>query len=329
MTKHLRTVKASLIMGILLISAIAAFSSPVSARDPRPKIFSFGSYIDLEFDTSALNQNLVIDQAYSISITVKYWTDIPAEFLRFAPWQIRNMIIFGSMIGPQQQIHIELLGKPDWADINLQQSDLLTNEIPFYGNITTIDTTLTISPFTEAPAVPYTIELEISTETVGRINGNTIKESITFTPSFIPSIDIVPENPTRNVGPRQPINFKITIENKGNKLAKITPNIVNVDSKWVPTINPPEKEVRPGETEVFVFSVISPYDFGWHNEIEAFEIEFKTEVFPYRPDSVPDYRSIYLRVNNYGFSIPGFEFITLIAAVIIIGYIFKKTHSKN
>ena len=77
MTKHLRTVKASLILGILIISALAVFCTPVSAERP----IMFNSYISFEYDASVLNDPLEIDVSITIPFTVKYETDIPEQFL--------------------------------------------------------------------------------------------------------------------------------------------------------------------------------------------------------------------------------------------------------
>jgi hypothetical protein len=330
MNKKFRAVKASFIMAILLFSVIVAISplTTVSARDSRPKIYSFNSYIDIEYDPTPLNQNLVIDESINVPLTIRYWTDVPEGFMQYFPWQLRNIFLFGSPIGPMAQIHVEIVDRPEWANIYISQPDILT-DIPFKPEEKKVNTSLILSPRIEAPAVSYTITLNVECQTIHRINGITYQESLDFTPSFVPTIDITPEDPTRTVGPRESVDFKITVKNMGNKLTKVTPELVNPDAKWVPTINPPVQEIQPQEEEVFTFSIYTPYDFGWHNEIQSFQIEFTTEVFPYRPDSPSDTRSIYLRVNNYGFSTPGFEVLTLLAALMIVALIIKKRYAKS
>ncbi|MCE7739511.1 MAG: hypothetical protein GPJ50_09040, partial [Candidatus Heimdallarchaeota archaeon] len=172
------------------------------------------------------------------------------------------------------------------------------------------------------------IDIKASCDAIKRLNGYSYQESIEFTPSFIPTIQITPENPIRTVGPHQSINFKINVKNSGNKITRVTPNLIGVDEKWIPTINPPEYEISPKSEATFTFSIITPKDFGWHNEYGRFEINFKSEVYPYRTGAANSSKSIYLVVNNYGFSTPGFEFPVLIVALMAIGIIIQKRRNR-
>ncbi len=331
MTKHLRAIKVSLIMGILIISAFSVFTGGIHKENivsaQRPMLLKFNSYLDIEYDPTPLNEDLAIDKSINIPLTIKYQTDIPENFLpiisMFA-WQIRNMVLYGSIIGPMQKIHIEVVDKPDWADIFISQPDTYV-DIPFQGTVSEKTTSLVISPREEAPAVPQSIILKVSCLAIGRIKSIEFQETVSFTPSFIPTITIIPENPTRTVGPRASVEYKITVKNNANKKIRVTPQLGNIASKWTPTMNPPFNDIAPEGQEDFIFSIYTPYDFGWHNEIESFEIDFTAQIFPLREQApVGGPYSIYLRINNYGFSTPGFEVLTLIAAIAIAGILFKK-----
>ncbi|UCD13685.1 MAG: hypothetical protein JSW60_09030 [Thermoplasmatales archaeon] len=332
MTKYLRAVKVSLIMGILLISALTAFTngifreSTVSAQ--RTKIFSFNSYIDIEYDVTPLSLPLAIDFSVNVPLKIRYRTDVPKTFLWFLPWQLRNIILFGSMIGPMQKIHIEVTDKPDWADIYISQPDLFV-DIPFKDSYYEKNTSLVISPREEAPAVPQSITLKMESETIGRINKIIFTVIVPFTPSFVPTVTITPERPTRTVSPRESVEFKIPVKNNANKKIRVEPQLPHVGDKWAPTLNPPFHDIMPGEQEEFIFSIYTPFDFGWHNEIQSFKINFTAQMFPIRTGSpVGGPYSIYLRVNNYGFSTPGFELLALLAAIVIAGIIIKKKYKK-
>lgn len=330
MIKQLRTVKMGFVLFMILMSILSFIpSTPAdeSSSGGNPKLLSFNSYIDITPDTSNLNQPLTIDQSVNVPITIEYSTDVPSNFLQFLPWQIKNIILYGSMIGPMQKITIEVINKPEWADITITQKAILT-DIPSKGETSEKTTSLVLSPYEEAPAQPYTITIRASCETLGRINGFEIEEDIVFTPSFVPTVTIIPENPTRTVGPRESVNFKITVKNEANKKARVIP-VVKTDTsdldEWNPTINPPFHDIPAGGEEEFIFSVYTPYDFGWHNEIQTFQIDFTTQIFPPQENSpVGGPYSIYLRINNYGFSMPGFEIIVFLAAVIITGVFLSK-----
>jgi len=324
MTKHLRTVKASIIMGIFLVCIIASFSAPVSARE---KAISFPSYIDFDYDVTSLNEPLEIDVSVTIPITVKYWTDIPNIF-RKIPFPFNYLILFGQPIGPMQKIHLEILNPPDWANVYISTPDVLI-DIPFDGEeIIEMETNLILSPRVEAPAESYRIDIKATCESMKRLSGFSYQESIEFTPSFIPTIQISPEKPIRTVGPHETVIFQIYVQNLGNKITRVTPTLKGVDSKWTATINPPQYEIAPNKEKTFTFSMITPYDFGWHNEYGRFEIELLSEVYPYRSSAASHTQSIYLVVNNHGFSTPGFEFPILIMTLIGLCIIIKKRQSK-
>ena len=328
MTKNLKAVKASLIISILILSVIAIFTpvSTVSAAD-RIKLFSFNSYIDIVYDPAPLNEDLQIEKSINIPLTIKYKTDIPERFLPLMPWQLKNIILYGSMIGPMQKIHIEVVDSPDWADIYISQPDNFAN-IPDETTEVEITTSLVISPYEDAPAKPASIVLQVETETIGRINGVTFKETVPFTPSFIPTVSLSTDKPIRTIGPHESVNFEITVRNNANKKIRVTPKIVGDYSDWTPTINPSFDDIEAGQERVFTYSIIAPFDFGWHNEIESFEIDFTAQIFPLREEAaVGGPYPFYLRVNNYGFSTPGFEVITLLAALFFVGIILRKKFS--
>jgi len=316
---------------ILVLLSISAFGPVVSAdestmAEERVKLFSFQSYIDIMVDMTPLNQNLEIDQSINVPITITYSTDVPDNFMQFLPWQLRNIVLYGSMIGPMQQITLEIIDEPDWADISLAKNDILTN-IPNQGNPIEKTTSLILSPYEEAPAKPYSIKIKASCNQIGRINQFSTENTVSFTPSFVPTVTIVPERPTRTVGPRESVNFEIKVKNEANKKARITPTINTSASEWSPTINPPFFDINPGAEEVFTFSVYSPYDFGWHNEIQSFQIDITTRIFPLNEDAaVGGPYSIYLRINNYGFSTPGFELLPILAAIGIALIMVRKKY---
>ncbi len=328
MVKKFDSVKLILILGILLIGlltpSLSIPSGKVKADETKSlALYSFNSYIFIEYDTTPLNEPLFIDESKSVQVTIKYKTDVPENFLKLLPWQIKNIIIFGSMIGPMQTIHLEIIDEPEWADIYIATPDVIM-DIPVGDEIIEQKTTLILSPKIEAPATPETITIRATSKKIGRINVASMDTTVTFTPSFVPTVTIIPDNPTRTVSPRESVNFKISVTNEANKKARIIPSLNRNGSinEWSPTINPPFMDLNPGSSGDFTFSIYTPYSFGWHNDIQAFQIDFTAQIFPLQaaaPEGGP--YPIYLRVNNYGLSLPGFEGITVLAAIAIIAII--------
>lgn len=327
MIADLKTFKAFTIVVIILFSSIT-----ISVINPESKVvdtasaalINFNSYADLKYDVSALDEPLAIDVSVTIPITVEYWTDIPPFFGNVIPYPLNFYILFGQPIGPMQKIHLEVLNPPNWANVYISSPDLLT-DIPFAGDEhKLVDTNLIISPRIEAPAQSYTIDIKATGEPIGKVRGFTYQESIDFTPSFVPTVEITTANPIRTVSPHESVNFEIKIRNLGNKITRVTPTIKDKNPEWTETINPPELEIGPDDQATFSFSVIAPYDFGWHNEYESFEVQFRSEVYPYRTGSANNTKSVYLVVNNYGFSTPGFEALTFVVAALAIAYIIRR-----
>ncbi len=325
MKTHLKTVKASIIIGILFISIIPIIitNKPVTAA----RLISFHSYMDLTYDPTILNKPLQIDVAVAVPVQVQFWTDIPDIFSK--GWPFNFLFLFGSSIVPMQQIHLELLESPSWANIYFSSPDLIV-DIPFESEgKKLINATLIISPKIEAPAESQRISIKATINSLKRLGGFTFQKEIPFTPSFIPTISIEIDNPIRTVGPHQSVSFKIIVKNMGNKITRVTPTLIGADSRWTPTINPPNYEIYPKQESSFSFALITPYDFGWHNEYGRFEVSFKAEVYPYISNSAMSNESIYLVVNDNGFSLPGFEFVGAIAAFIIVMAIIQRKRHKN
>jgi hypothetical protein len=275
---------------------------------------------------TAFSKPLEIDVAVMVPITVTYWTDIPKIFGSI-PFPFNNIILFGSPVAPMQKIHLELLQQPDWANIYFSSADLII-DIPLEGVKKEIKSDLIISPKVEAPAESQRISIKVSCDQLKRLGDYTFQKDISFTPSFIPTIAIETDNPIRTVGPHSSVSFKLTVKNLGNKITRVTPHIVGGD-KWTTTINPPNYEINPNSESTFSFSLITPYDFGWHNEYGRFEVNFFYEVYPYRSGSPTANESIYLVVNNNGFSLPGFEFSTVIIAFLAVFVILQKRRTRN
>jgi hypothetical protein len=328
MKTSLRKVKATLILGMLLMSAIPFLATHSTAQETKNRAISFPTYLDLQFNATVLNQPLAIDRAITVPITVYIWTEIP-DLKILGTLLLKWPFLFGTPIGPNAQIHLEILNPPDWATIYFSTTDLLTNYPSKTDGKVPVLTSLIISPKYEAPAEAQELKIQLSIPTIKRVNGFSTTVSIPFTPSFNPTVEISAENPIRTVGPHESVTFTIAIQNVGNKITRVTPTIVGVDSTWTPTINPPQVEIPPSQQSTFSFSIITPYNFGWHNEYGRFQVNFKSEIYPYQANSPTSNQSIYLVVNNHGFSTPGFEFIVFLAALIGILCIIRIRRKKN
>jgi len=328
MTKHLRTVKTSLILGILLISTIAAFSAPAAARE---KTYTFNSYLTLSYDPEDLKQHIAINSAVTVPLTVGYYTDVDPNFLsRFPlsllPFTIRNSIIYGSPM-PQQSIHLKILNPPDWANIYFSTPDHDV-DFPRQGDEPVkIQVDLIISPLREAPSEPFNIQFTIEAEEHGRVKGKIMNYNINFQPAYIPQIVVTADKPTRMVVPRDPVNINIEIKNNANYWTIVRHEMIDVPEGWSPVLNPSVVEIPPGGTQTVILSITPPYQLGWHDEIETMQIDFRPEPSPGGTVQGPAY-PLYIKLNNRGFSTPGFEIAFVFIAIAVFMIIYKRNQKQ-
>jgi hypothetical protein len=302
-----------------------------------------------------LNFTFDAEKSIHIPIDITYYTDAPenlsgnvfSKFLdkfqilfylistfRQVFWMQLNQIYF-EMPMPQQVLEIRVIKPPPWAevkimtenisvDIPLNSKNVISIKDPTIINTVKSKTDLIISPLVEAPAESFSILLEVTCPSKGILRKAVFNENIEFTPTYTPKIEIITVNPVKRVEPRAPINITINVKNYGNKITKITPKINEINKSWHSEINPSKIEIPPNSEDNFTLSLISPYEFGWHNEYKDFKITFLSEIYPYLEDSRTYEEIIFIVVNNYGFSTPGFEFPLFITLIIFSIFMLRR-----
>jgi hypothetical protein len=330
MTKYLRKGKASLKIGIFFISLLALVTMIISSPSVSAKIISYPSIITIDIDDAsleALNTPINIESALLVKIKIGYSVGVPEKLLDEDAGLLARIWVFGSMVVFPQIIHLTIEGSPEWANIYLSTPDIFILNFSTTTQYAYAD--LIISPYYDAPAVPKSVTIKAEAAAIGRIQPITFSKTLNFEPDFIPLISVEVDSPVRQVGPREALNFQMTIRNMGNKEAIVRGTITDVPSEWAPLLSPTEVPVGPGQTATVTFSVTTPYNFGWHNEVRTFTISFVPEKSP--PSTPPITGAPHLvqvRVNSVGFSAPGFEPILLFAAIALIIVIVKKRQKK-
>lgn len=326
MTKHLRTLKVSLLIGIFLVSAFTflftvPFSSNVSAR--KNYALSYPAVISIEIDAAsveALNKPINIDTALLVKLKIGYSVGVPENLLQGG--MLARIWVFGKTIIFPQMIHLEIEGKPEWADIALLTPDIYISDYsntPIYAYADMI-----ITPYYEAPAVPKSITLRASALAIGRIQEVSFTTSLNFQPEFIPQISVEVDQPVRNAGPRQAVNYHIKIRNMGNKEAIVNGLLIDAPSEWAPLLTPTQLPIGPGQEATMTFSITTPYGFGWHDDLRTFSISLTPERSP--PTNPPikgTANIVQVSINSVGFAIPGFEPILLLTGLVILVTIIK------
>ena len=320
---------------ILLSSSMPRLAGPL--RDPENRksgrnFHPFHQYIEMQYDPSILNQTLDIHKAINLPIKITYWTDMRENLLQWLPWMMRNYLIFNKSF-PQQYIQLELTDKPDWANVGILQPEIpvdiprvdTSEEITFPPRkVFSFISSIIISPLEEAPSRSYSIGIRVRCPEIGLLGESIFEKKITFRPKFLPRIQIKPDKTVKIALPHEAVNFNITVTNYANKKMRIQPDIGDLPEEWRPTINPSFMDINAGNNGSFYFSVFAPYDLGWHDSTETFKVNFTATSFPIDNNSITGgpYQ-VTLTVNNYGFSLPGFEYLNVLSAMLILLVIKK------
>jgi hypothetical protein len=277
------------------ISAITKAVDDTNRFDPinRPYFLMFNSYLDIDYDSSKLSEPIPINGAVAVPITIQYQTNIPETFLWWLPfWRIRNLILYGSIIGPMQTIHLEATNIPEWATIYITQPDVWI-VIPHSGTVSETTTTLVIAPKEGAPNQYYSLNLKASCEDVGRIKGSEHNCIVNFEPMYDPCLNVnalqfteCPQN--------QSTVIIINVTNCGNKKSEVTGEIMETPDGFQLTLLPDYEYIDICETKPFYIKVKPSDDFIGD---EIIPIRFIAKRFPLQQDAPIGGAMLYLVVR--------------------------------
>lgn len=260
------------------------------SRNVESKFFQFNSYIHLYADTTVLDKPISIGQAITVPIDIVYSTDIPSNFLWFAPWQIRNLFLFGTVIPPLQTINLTISNEPEWGKF-LITTPLVMAKIPRGDESVSASATLLISLNENAPADFNSVDIVAYCNEIGRLKGGTNQISLGFTPEFIPCIEIGCGDKILRTPPSQQTSIQIDITNCGNYISRVSPTLINFPQNVTPTINPPMLSIEKDTTLTFTLSIYPSSNFSGFYSVQ---IDFKTERSPFMHGAPNSTESLYL-----------------------------------
>lgn len=320
MKKNLRTVKTTIIFGLLLVSLFAVFTCSTSARllkiDPLVEVKHSVNLDPVNPNTEAI----YIELETSLSLY-----GIGASSLK------TNSLLKDEEI----QVELTVEHAPDWC------SAIITNNVL---GISPTDTTskqslLMITVTENAPAFAAG-EVEINAHVFERngilfmIKDRTFQFSIPFQVGFLPVIMIeTPKGTLMEIGPMDTADFEIDIQNIGNGATRVECKLLNQPDDWslsIPssiTLPSPLSISEPAEGDIH-FRIKPPYGFGYHNDVQTFTIKL-TPYYIGRADLVGQEEEILFTIQSRGFSTPGFELPLIAAGLIGIVLIYKVKKKKQ
>lgn len=320
MAKKIKSIKATLIVSILLCSTFIAVVPSVSAGPLGLGLLNLNSYVRVDWSANK-TQNPIVPRGEmrQIDIDVTYGVTYGSIF----PPAVNLLMNIYS--GRQVNIMMRIIDTPEWCTATLK-SGTLTTQISTTEN--TIPSVLTIRIDEDAPAygAGY-VTLEVSVDKVSWIEGYSKQFSLEFTPEYLPLVDANVDGQTsKNIGPLDNAVFPINIRNLGNSRTTV---FLDVDppNNWIAVVTNQITIPTNGNGTAYL-TVKPPKEFGWHYDRE----QIKISVTPARAENIQQQGEttfITVMVESRGFSTPGFESVIFIAAMMMVLLVMRKKYNKK
>lgn len=315
MKNNFRKFKATLILGILLISVSATIVPTSSAG----LLVNLSSYANISFDSKNFTGQPVIPRGElrPLPIVITYGTNFAGLARMLAG------LLFALHNGRQVNLKLELVDWSPWCTPTITQTTITTSvsdsEQELKGN-------LNLRVDLEAPAFGSGfVKVKITVPKVGMIEKFENEFTLEFSPAYLPLIkqQTVGSN-TKRIGPMDTAVFPIEIENLGNARTKVKLEVVDIPDGWTAIVTDliilDEVEGSSGTAYV---TVKPPKSFGYHDDTAGVVIEMIPERAE-NPLEVGSAERITVLVESRGFSVIGLEAfaIPLIFIILIIFLIY-------
>lgn len=317
MTKTIRTVKASIVMGILLFSLFAVFMPLISAAPIKNN-----AYLQLEYDASAVEKN-IMPLGGSVSIPIKVSYLVTGVFAAQAVGRFSDMNV-PALVDLSVEVTPEYCTA--WVEPNVIKPAITTGW-------SSVNANLFVSFSDKAPAMTEVkIQIKMHAKKIAsllyEIGEATAIGEVSFTPGYLPTIGItLREGNFKEISPGQTATFNIDIENLGNAKTEVTFRIVDIPKDWSPTI---KSSIIIGaavgsenDKATVQLTVQPPYGFGYHNDRKTIGVEITPSYYGDATLVGKTYTE-YFTVQSRGFSTPGFEAVFMLIALVAVVLMVRK-----
>lgn len=316
MTKRLRVIKTSIVMGILIVSIFASFIPSTSAG-----ILTTDIDVKMNYDAIGAANKIVPLQGEVI---------IPIEISIQIQGVLANM--YEKLLKGKTSASVDLsIGStPSWASALVTPNVVNPQISATWGESEEAHVHISFSE--NAPAhMALVIVLNMHASVPGSLG--LVKEvdktaEISFTPSYLPIIDATPKTTFKEVSPGEIAEFVIDLKNLGNAETEFMFWTENIPNDWAATI-PASKIVSSAiggddPTDTVILVVQPPYNFGYHNNKAQITLAIKGQYYAHGTNlTTPIYRHTFI-VQNRGFSTPGFEIAFTIVALAGVAFFIRK-----
>jgi hypothetical protein len=305
MKPNFRKIKVSLVFAILLSVVFMAVAG-LNNEDTASAVYT---RVDFELDTDD-NNSIAPGEVRTWQYEVSYEADPSISVID--PASINNIY--------KTTLQIEVIeGKEDWVTVTPSPSTL--NIKPNEKRTVSVKVSLT----DDAPYLkPHNIRLKATAIGAGMFEESFAEQTITIVPEFLYFVDATSVTNYAELNPGETHEFKVNVDNNAaNKAVKFYFDTTGVPEDWV--VSSPDSIIIPANSkEQVTVSVAPPYDFGYYDEIEEFQVKVSAMPFPvaegYEKQEVD---ALNFQVRNRGFSASAsggglLIIIGIIIAVIVI-----------
>jgi len=323
MTKSLKTVKTSIIMGIILVGLFAAMASPTSAQGLG--IFAFRPVLSINIDNPEDTAGIIPADPNGkvLEVTVLY--------------QINGLLaqIAAPRLDSAGDAHISVsLGEyPDYCNIYLLTQDLFIDisheqtpsDYPIQMRVTFLEN----APLLAVVNIPLILDAAVQPAFPYRVEDIKVTKIISVSAAYVPIIDAVPQQTQKEVAPGNIAEFKIDIENKGNAETQFVFELSEVPDGWTASIISQAKissaALGGNAKKTVSLQVRPPYQFGYHDYEEQLTVRVTGYYYADAIGENTSSRPIDVRVlvRNRGFSFqPGWEMALIVIVIIALILLF-------
>ena len=316
MKKNLRTVKSTMIIGILLVSVFAAMMPVSSAQGG---LLGFAHVVQIQW-LNVENATLAIkpfEESRAYRIEVRY---------SIIKGPLGNFIYKAFYRGRRVNIQLNIESYPtEWSTVTMLDNTITFGLPQDVTEERTFNHEILISVDDNAPAFKEgKLAIRVNVDSVGMIDAFNEIIELTMKPDYAPKLNVVPGTQTKVIGPMDTTEIPIKVTNLGNGQTKVTFRVPNVPKNWLAIVTD-QIILDPDQTETVFLTVKPPRSFGYHDETETLVVEY----FPAWSENLNIKgvtEQISVSVESRGISIIGIEvilpIIILIALVILVIYYF-------
>lgn len=322
MTKNLRTVKASLIIGIMLVS-VFAIMIPIAPADEGAAVGGFQQSVTIEWAEGATE---------NASEPIVPYQDTTVLNMKIV-YRINKGAFGGllySLFYANQQVHVKLTlvdWPKEWSTVSIPKNTFAMTIPGDYNEPDDITIAIQITTKANAPAfTPGTIKINAKVDKMGMLAEYDETLSLDFKAAYVGMLTLESETQFKLIGPMDTTVIPIKVHNRGNGRTRAYFEVENIPDGWLAVVTN-DIILDVDEVGTIFLTVKPPKGIGYHDEQAQLRIRY-TPKWAEGEAAMGDTNSYDVTIESRGVSLIGIEIILpiiiLIIVLILLIYTFVK-----